>query len=143
MMTADELKAIRERCEKATMRQINKRWKFIRSMEWPPDSSNKASSVYEYKDLNVLVSIATMSDDSLWWHLSISKTVNGKLETPTWLELAAVKKDFMGDDVEAYQILPKAEDYIRVSECLHMFARVDGQRGMIANLKEIKWEKAP
>jgi hypothetical protein len=56
---------------------------------------------------------------------------------PSWDDMSRVKRDFLGEDVEAYQVLAKKSEHVNVhSFCLHMWAPVDGRR-RVANLHDL------
>lgn len=86
----------------------------------------------------VLRSYSKSSDGSDWIHVSVSY----KNKTPSWEEMAAVKNLFLGPEVEAYQVMPKREDYVNVHRyCLHIWMPVDQNR-RVCNLKDLIDEKA-
>jgi len=77
-----------------------------------------------------------MSDQ--WHHISVSRCDR----LPSWSELNKVKNDFLGEDVEAYQVITKKSDHVNVhSYCMHLWAPVDGKR-RVMNLQDITWEFA-
>ncbi|MHB8484014.1 MAG: DUF7694 domain-containing protein [Nitrospiria bacterium] len=72
-----------------------------------------------------------------WIHLSISYP--NKL--PTWDEIVSVRDIFLGNGVEAYQVIPKLVDYVNTHRyCLHLWAPVDGRR-RVANVQELEEER--
>ena len=55
-------------------------------------------------------------------YLHISCSHGNKL--PTWDELVQVKNTFIGEDVQAFQVLPRKEDYVNLMPyCLHLWAK--------------------
>lgn len=91
---------------------------------WQDGGPNPAGRywVHTPSKLRVLVSVDRLDDDSLWLHVSCSYTNR----LPSWDDLKAVKRLFMGD-VEAYQVLPREADYVNAHQfCLHLWCPLDG-----------------
>lgn len=111
-------------------------WKKLPSIEYPP--GNIGAYVFEHRlvPLRVLRSISETKDGEFWIHLSVSRPDR----LPSWDELKKVKNEFLGEDVEAYQVLPKKKDYVNAHpHCLHLWVPRD-ERSRVANLQELKWE---
>lgn len=71
--------------------------------------------------LKVITSQATEADGRIWLHVSCSR----KRRLPSWVDLAAVKHLFIGDDRPAYQVLPEQARWVNIhTYCLHLFATV-------------------
>lgn len=69
--------------------------------------------------LRVLASTDTMEDGSKFLHISCSYPDR----IPSWDDLKTVKDIFIGEDREAFQVLPKAKDYVNLHPyCLHLWA---------------------
>lgn len=118
----------------------SEKWRCLGGLEWPPNSGNQAGSVWEHKltPIRVMRSKTTLNDESTWIHLSISR--HDRL--PSWEEISKVKNEFLGAEIEAYQVLAARQDHINVHKnCLHLWAPLDGIR-KVANLMDIKWEEA-
>ena len=76
---------------------------------------------YSSTMINVVISIDTAADDAGYWlHMSVSRM--GKI--PSWNELKKAKETFFGDR-PAVQLFPPKESWISISECLHLFSRLD------------------
>ena len=60
--------------------------------------------------LVVVASTDTMENGDKYLHISCSH--GNKL--PTWDELVQVKNTFIGEDVQAFQVLPRKEDYVNL-----------------------------
>jgi hypothetical protein len=87
--------------------------------------------------LRVIRSIAIRDNGERWFHLSVSR----RSAIPSWSDMMKVKNEFLGLEVEAYQVMPRAAEYVNVNEfCLHFFAPIDGHRCVI-NLLEVKSEE--
>jgi hypothetical protein len=70
--------------------------------------------------LRVIISLDTMEGGETWWHVSLSYP--DKL--PSWEDVKSVKDAFIGEDREAFQLLPRQEEYVNLHQyCLHLWAR--------------------
>lgn len=82
--------------------------------------------------LAVIVSACIEDDGVPWVHVSVSKRTSksgsAKRVLPTWGELKFVKNSFVGRDRDCVQVLPREEEYVNISEVLHLFYRLDGER---------------
>lgn len=84
-------------------------------------------------DMRVLRSLSTVKNGENWIHVSISR----QDRLPTWQEIAKVRDEFLGDDVEAYHVAPMRKDYVNVhAHCLHLWVPCDGVR-RVANLMDL------
>lgn len=81
--------------------------------------------------LRVLMSAGVEADGARWLHVSVSR----QSRCPSWEDMDAVKRLFIGDERHAYQIHPpRAEHFAapplpagpRVGTVLHLWAPVDG-----------------
>jgi hypothetical protein len=109
-------------------------------IEFPPDSGNAACTtwVHAFTELRVLRSKSKVRDGGTWWHVSVSRSDR----MPTWSEVMKVRNEFLGPEVEAYQVLPRHQDHVNIHNyCLHLWAPVDGQR-RVANLQDLVLEEA-
>ena len=98
------------------------------------------ASAYRHKliPLQVLASHSKTKDGVAWDHVSVSRPDR----LPTWQELTKVKNDFLGEDVEAYQVIARKVDHVNAHPfCLHLWARRDRKR-VVANLHDLIDEKA-
>lgn len=97
-----------------------------------------AIEMFEHKLMFLRVgrSISTLKDGSEWPHISVSHN----MEQPSWEILTKCKNEFIGEDVEAYQVLPAKKDYVNMAECLHVWAPLDGVR-RVANLHDLTNER--
>lgn len=64
----------------------------------------------ETSSLTVLSSLDRMSNDSFVLHISVSR----KSRLPSWEDLKCVKNVFMGRDVDAFHVIPKASDHVNL-----------------------------
>lgn len=74
--------------------------------------------------VQVMISLALYDDRNLWLHVSATgRTGEKKFHLPSWEDLKRVKRDFIGEDRWAYQVLPPEAEYINQHPCvLHLFA---------------------
>lgn len=97
-------------------------------------------SAWEHKidGLTVLRSKSKTKDGRDWLHVSMSR----RSRMPTYEDMAKVKRDFIGEDKEAYQVFSKTEDHVNIhSYCLHLWSPLDGKR-CVANLMDLIDEDA-
>ena len=90
---------------------------------------------FEHKvdGLTVMRSKSQTKDGRDWIHISMSR----RSRMPSYEDMAKVKRDFLGEDVEAYQVFAKTEDHVNIhSFCLHLWAPMD-QKRCVANLKDL------
>lgn len=73
--------------------------------------------------LEVFESTDTLSDGKHYMHLSISHPDR----YPTWDELLMAKAEFLTDEQEAIQVLPRKSEYVNVDKhCFHLWYCYDG-----------------
>lgn len=73
--------------------------------------------------LKVITSEGIEADGKKWLHVSCSR----KKKLPSWYDLRRVKGQFIGQEKEAYQVLPFASKYVNIHPyCLHLWSCVDG-----------------
>lgn len=59
-----------------------------------------------------------------WLHVSLSY----RLRLPTYGDMIEVKRIFVGDEREAYQIFPRRERHVSIHDyCLHLWCCLDAQ----------------
>lgn len=72
--------------------------------------------------LVVMTSIATKDDGHKVLHVSLSR----RSRLPDWNDVKRVKDAFIGEDKEAYHVLPKKADYINIHPyCLHLWHELE------------------
>ena len=72
--------------------------------------------------LLVLVSVATKNDGHKVLHVSLSR----RSRIPSWEDVKRVKNAFIGEDKEAYHVIPSMDDYINMHQfCLHLWHELD------------------
>lgn len=103
-------------------------------------SSMPFMTCWEHKidGLTVMRSLSKTKDGRDWIHVSMSR----RSRMPTYDDLCKVKRDFIGEDKQAYQVFAKKEDHINIhSYCLHLWHPIDGKR-CVANLTDLINEEA-
>ena len=71
-------------------------------------------------------------DDELWYHVSFSRPNR----MPTWDDVQRVRRDFIGEDRECYQVFPTRDRYVSDhTYCLHLWYAVDRPRGVLPDLR--------
>ncbi len=80
--------------------------------------------------LNVIYSDAVELDNRTWRHVSVTRSDRRKL--PTYVEMALIKRLFVGDDWHAYEVRPPSSEHINIHEgCLHIWACLDAPHGAV------------
>ena len=75
-------------------------------------------------NLRVITSIDIQRDNKAWLHVSMSHADR----LPSYEEMVAVKRLFVGDDITAYQVFPPIAEHVNLnSYCLHLWACLDGR----------------
>lgn len=91
-------------------------WKYLGRMPIGETYQHKATS------LTVISSIDTIENGngtSKVLHVSVSR----KSRLPSWDDLKRAKNTFMGLDVDAYHVIPKADDHVNLHNyCMHLWA---------------------
>jgi len=82
------------------------------------------------RGLRVLVSVGVEEDGRKWMHVSLSRS--GRV--PSWEDVDAVKRLFVGDGRYAYQVIPPRADHYslpdgpgRFGKVLHLWAPLEGE----------------
>lgn len=95
----------------------------------------KVTRAWEHRadGLYVLRSLSKTKNGEEWIHISCSR----KSRLPTYEDLAKIKKDFIGEEMEAYQVMAKTSEHVNIhSYCLHIWAPIDQVR-RVANLHDL------
>ena len=70
------------------------------------------------KGLKAMMSVMMEEDGEAWMHVSMSH----RDRLPTYEEMKAVKRIFIGSDKDAIQVFPKASNHVNVHPyCLHLW----------------------
>lgn len=108
--------------------------------EFPLGSGNFCAKIYVHRLINkmtVLRSISFMENGDNWIHVSVSRPDR----IPSWEEIAKVKSEFIGDELEAVHVIPKSSDHINVhAYCMHLWAPIKTTE--LPNLKKLVKEEA-
>jgi len=78
------------------------------------------ASCYRNKGMGlvVLLSLSTLDGGARFVHCSLSR----RSRLPSWQDVKVVKDTFLGEDSEAFHVLPKKDDYINLCPfCLHLW----------------------
>lgn len=111
-------------------------WKEIEPIICPPYSNNVAGRRWVHRilhDFLVIKSFSTMEDGSKWIHISLSR--NDRL--PSWAEITKVKNEFLGEESEAYHVIPKTSDHVNLhSFCMHLWSPIKTEQ-RLPNLQNL------
>lgn len=90
------------------------------------------------RGLAVLLSLSTMDNGEQFIHCSLSR----RSRLPSWDDVKIVKTTFLGEDTEAFHIVPKKEDYINVNPyCLHLWVPYGDMAGCADSFCMLKQEQ--
>lgn len=114
---------------KAPLHEVDARFDTTRQISidvpdgWTGRYMDTSALVLEKKDLRVIISQSVELDGKRWMHVSVSH----RHRLPQWKELLAIKNEFLGEEVEAYQVLPKKSLHVNHSTiAMHLWACLDG-----------------
>lgn len=104
-------------CKAAPLPEAPKDWKYVGTALI--DTGDCAVYQHKASTLSVLRSIDDLGDGRKTLHVSVSR--KGKL--PSWEDLRLCKTLFMGPDVDAYHVIPRATDYVNMNQnTMHLWA---------------------
>jgi len=90
-----------------------------RVLERGPDGGSWRS----FNGLQVIASVCREADGKRWIHVSFSRPKR----LPDWNDIKMVKRDFIGPDRVAIQVLPRESEYYNAHPyCLHLWSCMDG-----------------
>lgn len=90
------------------------------------------------RELRVIESLeqhARSRDSSVmmtWHHVSLSHRSH---RLPTWAELSEIKQHFIGENVEAYVVLPPPSRYVDDADVLHLWACKSAPDGLLPDFR--------
>lgn len=84
--------------------------------------------------LRVMEDVGVKADGKRWLHVSVSKP-NHKL--PTYDDLQEVRRLFVGEHRECYQVFPTQDRYVNVHHVLHLWCCLDQPEGVLPQFDEI------
>lgn len=93
-------------------------------LDWVPVARARDGITWRhlFNGLSVIESAATEQDRRRWLHVSVAR----RDRLPTWDELTLVKSLWIGDDQDAFQVLPRASNYVNIHPyCLHLWHCLD------------------
>lgn len=102
------------------MLTLPKSWTVVRQ-----DTSGRAA---EQRGLAVIETVHRESDGKRWHHVSMSRASR----MPTYEDVSLVRRVFIGEAVECYQVFPPASRYVnRHPFCLHLWHCLDVREGAV------------
>lgn len=106
---------------------------WIRHPNFPGPVFDCVSMTSELRGVRVLFSAGIEEDGRKWIHVSLSRADR----IPSWEDVVAVKRIFIGDARFAYQVIPPQDEHYditnsgakggRAGKVLHLFAPVEGE----------------
>ena len=104
-------------CTAAPLPEPPKDWKYVGTAL--TDAGDCAVYKHKSSTLTVMRSIDDLGDGKPVLHVSVSR----KNKLPSWEDLKRCKTIFMGADVDAYHVIPKATDYVNMNQnTMHLWA---------------------
>ncbi|SRR6266568_882588 len=87
-------------------------------------STESSEAYHDGSGLRVIITVERHPPDSRrWQHISVSR----EDRYPSWEDLLAVKEEFIGEEEEAYQVLPRASEYVNIHpNVFHLWHCLDG-----------------
>lgn len=82
----------------------------------------------------VIEDIGVKADGKRWLHVSVSKP-NKKM--PSYEDIQLVRKLFIGEDRECYQIFPSQDRYVNFFNVLHLWCCVDQPDGVLPHMEGV------
>jgi len=83
--------------------------------------------------LKVMEDVTVKSDGKRWLHVSVSKP-NGKM--PTYEDVQEVRRLFISEDRECYQVFPTKDRYVNFHNVLHLWSCLDQPGGVLPHFEE-------
>lgn len=84
--------------------------------------------------LRVIETFARERDARVWHHVSFSRA----MRVPTWEDVTLVRRLFIGEEVEAYQILAPKSRWVNVHpNCLHLWSCRDAPAGVLPDFRHL------
>ena len=78
--------------------------------------------------IKVIESVAVERDGKHWLHVSVSKPTK---KMPTYEDVQTMRKLFVGEHRECYQIFPPSERYVDINPVLHLYTCLDAEKGVL------------
>lgn len=83
--------------------------------------------------LGVIESVCKREDGRTWLHVSISKR---NRQMPSWDDVQAMRKAFIGEHRECYMIFPTADRYVNIHPgVLHLYCCLDAPTGALPHME--------
>jgi hypothetical protein len=98
-----------------------------------PDTQFEGQHAFVHRDGRRVIGSVGQQDGRWWLHVSVSR----EKRIPSYEDLADVKRTFVGDQLQALQIFPRAERHVNLHpHCLHLWACVETGRRRAARLRQ-------
>src|SRR5262245_15125362 len=96
---------------------------------WALAAHSADGAYFRRGNLQAAITLGKYDDGELWLHISVcGRRGPDRFFLPDWEDLKRVKRDFIGRDVWAYQVLPGEREYVNQNPyVLHLFAKFDGR----------------
>lgn len=84
--------------------------------------------------ISVIEDVDIKADGKRWLHVSVGAPKN---KLPSYEDLQAARKAFIGEDREAYMVFPTKDRYVNIGNVLHLFACLDDPEGVLPHFEGI------
>lgn len=84
--------------------------------------------------LRVWEDVSEKADGKRWLHVSLSRR-NQKM--PSWEDMRLVKRLFIGEHRECYQVFPPLERYVNLGNVLHLWCCLDQPNGVLPHFEHM------
>jgi hypothetical protein len=83
--------------------------------------------------ITVIEDISFKADGKRWLHVSVAKSKKHLI--PTYDDLQVVRKAFVGEHRECYQVFPTKDRYVNIGNVLHLWACLDSPEGVLPHFE--------
>lgn len=84
--------------------------------------------------ITVIEDMSVKADGRRWLHVSVGAPKN---RLPTYEEMQAVRKAFVGEHRECYQIFPPKERYVNIGNVVHLWCCMDAPEGVLPHFEDV------
>jgi hypothetical protein len=84
--------------------------------------------------ITVIEDISVKEDGKNWLHVSVAKP---NRSIPTYDDLQVVRKLFIGEDRECYQVFPTKDRYVNLGNVLHLWSCLEAPNGVLPHFEGV------
>jgi hypothetical protein len=83
--------------------------------------------------ITVIEDIEVKADGNRWLHVSVAKSKKHLI--PSYEDLQLVRKLFIGEHRECYQVFPTKDRYVNIGNVLHLWSCIDQPDGVLPHFE--------